>query len=329
MASPLKQIQVIPLASESFGVRSMCTLVKTPDVIILLDAGVSLCPWRFNLPPHPLEFQAIKALREEIAIAADKSQIITLSHYHYDHHTPVFEDWIVNWTSQRETARQIYENKTVLIKNPEDNIKGSQQKRAVTFLKTSAKCAKSVQKADGNVFSYGNTVIYCSKAVPHGEDNSSMGYVVMTTIEYEQERFMFAPDVQGPIVEYTKQEILKTQPALIMLGGPPFYLTGFKVKEVSLQNAVSNLGAIVEAVPITILEHHTLRDQFSKQNLALVQSRADQFGHKLLTAAEFTGHRNNFLEANRENLYQMFPPSEKFQLWMKTLNNKVICKPPM
>ena len=105
----LKQIHVTPLASESFGVRSMCTIANTPDITVLLDAGISLCPWRFNLPPHPIEFQTISALREKIAKAADQAQIVTISHYHYDHHTPSFEDWVVNWTNQTETARQIYQ----------------------------------------------------------------------------------------------------------------------------------------------------------------------------------------------------------------------------
>ena len=53
----LSKIKVTPLAAESFGVRSMCTLVETPDVAVLLDAGVSLCPYRFSLPPHPIEVQ--------------------------------------------------------------------------------------------------------------------------------------------------------------------------------------------------------------------------------------------------------------------------------
>lgn len=68
----LKHIHIVPLAAESFGVRSMCTLVETPDVEILLDAGVSLCPNRFGLPPHPMEFKAIEESRRKIAAAAEK-----------------------------------------------------------------------------------------------------------------------------------------------------------------------------------------------------------------------------------------------------------------
>lgn len=58
----LQHARLIPLAAESFGARSMCTYVETRDVKILLDAGVSLRPKRFGLPPHPLEFKAIKSV---------------------------------------------------------------------------------------------------------------------------------------------------------------------------------------------------------------------------------------------------------------------------
>ena len=71
--NPLNSIRISPLAAESFGVRSMCTLVETPDLIVLLDAGISLSPYRFNLPPHPIEFQTISRLRKTIAEAANKA----------------------------------------------------------------------------------------------------------------------------------------------------------------------------------------------------------------------------------------------------------------
>jgi len=123
--NPLGKIRITPLAAESLGVRSMCTFVETPDVKVLLDAGVSLAPFRFSLPPHFIEFQTIAGLRKTIAEAADKAQVTTISHYHFDHHTPSFEDWVVNWTQGGETARQIYQNKIGLAKNPKDKINAS------------------------------------------------------------------------------------------------------------------------------------------------------------------------------------------------------------
>lgn len=51
------------------------------------------------------------------------------------HHTPAFEDWLCNWTTLDETARQIYEGKTVLIKNPKEKINSSRDKEAGFFRK--------------------------------------------------------------------------------------------------------------------------------------------------------------------------------------------------
>jgi predicted metallo-beta-lactamase superfamily hydrolase len=236
----LSKIKVTPLAAESLGVRSMCTLVETPDVTVLLDAGISLCPYRFSLPPHPIEFQTIAKLRQRIAEAADQAEVVTISHYHFDHHTPSYEDWLVNWTEDTQTARQIYEGKRVLMKNPRDKINGSQRQRAYLFQKTGGKYAKTIENADGKTFNFGkNTELRFSEAVAHGADNSLLGWVVMVTVECEGERFMFTPDVQGPMSTQTVELIKAEKPNMIMLGGPPFYLAGFKIDVTQLQRGLA------------------------------------------------------------------------------------------
>src|SRR5215831_7536796 len=110
----MTRIEVTPLAFESMGVRSMSTLVQTKDVTILLDAGVALGP-RFRLMPHPREFIARDMARRRIEEAADKAKVVTISHYHHDHHTPSFSDPV--WLgSSIESLKRIYAGKTVLAK---------------------------------------------------------------------------------------------------------------------------------------------------------------------------------------------------------------------
>jgi len=326
----LHKIKITPLAAESFGVRSMCTLVETPDVIMLLDAGVSLCPYRFHLPPHPIEFETIAKLRKRITEAADKAEAVTISHYHFDHHTPSYEDWLVNWTEAQETARQIYQDKNLLIKNPRENISASQRQRAWLFKKTAGKHAKAIETADGKTFAFGEeTFLRFSEAVPHGPDDSMLGWVVMTLVEYRDERFMFAPDVQGPMSMLTRELIRKAKPQTVMIGGPPFYLGGFKVDEAQLRLGLKNLTDLVKTVPVTILEHHALRDELWQQKTKQVQDKAHETGHKVMTAAEFTSQENNCLESKRKRLYVEHPPSKKFEKWMrKSLKEKSHAKPP-
>lgn len=325
----LNKIKVTPLATESLGVRSMCTLVETPDVSMLLDAGISLCPYRFNLPPHPIEFQTINRLRQTIADAADKCTMITISHYHFDHHTPSYEDWVVNWTENDKTARQIYHNKTVLVKNAKENINANQRQRAWMFQKTAGKHAKNVSSADGKTFSYGKTKVSFSEAVAHGLERPISGWVIMSTITYGDEKFMHAPDVQGPMSTRTTELILTEKPSVIMLGGPPFYLAGFRVEQKQLDGGVKNLERIIEEVPLTIVEHHALRDEFWQSKIKKVFDKAEVTGHRIITAAEYVGRENVFLEAKRKQLFNEQPPSDEFKQWMKTLNSKKIDKPPI
>jgi predicted metallo-beta-lactamase superfamily hydrolase len=314
----LKHIHITPLAAESFGVRSMCTYVETSDVTILLDAGVSLCPRRFGLPPHPLEFKAIDEARRKIAEAADKAEVVTLSHYHFDHHTPSYEDWLCNWTAKDETAKQIYEGKTVLIKNPKENINYSQRRRGWMFQKTGGKYAEKLEVADGKSFVFGkDTLVRFSEPVFHGPENSALGWVLMTTIEYKDEKFMFAPDVQGPMSTRTLEIITKEKPQLIMIGGPPLYLSGFKVDENQIKAGLNNLQQVAKTVPNVMLEHHVLRDERWRESVKDVFDAAQKVGCKILTAAEFSDKENAFLEAKRKKLFLEHPPSSEFQKWMR------------
>ena len=326
----IDKIIVKPLAAESLGARSMCTYVVTPDVQILLDAGVSLCPYRFGLPPHPLEFENIENLRKSIAKVADQVEVVTISHYHFDHHTPSFEDWVVNWTEKDETARQIYKDKIVIMKNPLENINRSQLERARNFRKTTGKYAKMLHEADGQAFSFGDTKIRFSESVPHGFERSGLGWVVMATIEYGDERFLFAPDVQGPMSERTLDLILKEGPEVVMVGGPPFYLEGSRVDESHIRDGLDNLGRLAEKIPVTIMEHHALRGLNWNQKIEEIKAAALRSEHKIQTAAEYLKEENNFLEVRRKKLFELYPPSREFEEWCRLSSEEMThTKPPI
>jgi predicted metallo-beta-lactamase superfamily hydrolase len=309
-------IHVVPLAGESLGTRSMCCYVETPDVRILLDAGVSLCPKRFGLPPHSLEFKAIDESRRRIAEAADKATVVTVSHYHFDHHTPSYEDWLCNWTEFNETAKQIYNEKTVLVKNPRSQINYSQRRRGWMFKRTGGKHAKKLETADGKSFSFGETKIKFSDPVFHGPENTSLGWVLMTVVQFRDEKFMFAPDVQGPTSTRTLELITEEKPNVMMIGGPPLYLVGFKVSEFEAQSSLKNLEKIAKRVPSVILEHHVLRDENWLEKTAGLFGAASSTGCSLLTAAEFLGKQNIFLEAHRKKLFIEEPPTKDYAKWM-------------
>jgi len=325
----LEKIKIVPLAAESFGVRSMCTYVETPDLRVLLDAGVSLCPMRFGLPPHPKEFRAIIRCREKISRAAEKAEIVTISHYHYDHHTPSFQDWLVNWTEADETAKQIYEDKVVILKNPREQINSSQRERGWMFAKTGGKYAKRTLNGDNQTFVFGETTMRFSEPVFHGPENSEMGWVLMVSISFDDEKFMFAPDVQGPMSNRPVHTILEERPQLLMVGGPPLYLVPSRVSENQLRKGLENLQEIVAKIPHVIIDHHLLRDEKWQEKTEKVFYQTYTSGSTLQTAAEYSGDKNSFLEANRKKLFQEDPPSAEFEKWMRISEDKrKSTKPP-
>jgi len=324
----LKKIRVVPLAAESFGVRSMCSYIETADVKILLDAGASLAPNRFGLPPHPKEYDALAQCRKKIADAADKAEVVTISHYHFDHHTPSFTDWCYNWSSE-EVARQVYEGKIVLAKSYRSKINFSQRRRGWIFSKTGGSYARELSYADGKVFEFGETKLRFSKPVFHGSENSQLGWVLMVSVKHEDERLLYTSDVQGPMYDATLKFILAQNPQIIIIGGPPTYLGGL-VNQEDVQQGIQNLERLAERIPLTILDHHLLRDEKWRQLSHPIFDSTSKADYKVVTAAEFLKKQNNLLECRRKKLFEVEPPSSKFKRWLKLprLKRKLI-KPPI
>ena len=327
----LNKIKITPLAAESLGVRSMCTLVETPDIKFILDAGVSLCPFRYDLVPHPIEYQTIAKIRKKIEEIAKKVDIITISHFHTDHYTPIKEDWIVNWTKNSISAKKIYSKKKVFIKSPFKNITKRQKNRANTFLKKVTQFTKKIEVADNEKFKFGDsTTLEFSQAVSHGPDNNCLGWVIMLKISFEEEKFIFAPDIQGPMVNSTLKQIISNKPDLIMLGGPPLYLSNSRNMDSNIELGLLNLKKIIKHIPVTIFDHHILRDKYWKNKCSDLFKIAIKAKHKIKTAAEYLSLENKLYEANRQELYIKQPPSRKFKKWIDYVNKgKINIKPPI
>ncbi|NJE13175.1 hypothetical protein [Thermococcus sp. LS2] len=287
-------MKIIPLASESLGVRSLATYVKIRRIGILIDPGVALGPKRYSLPPAKAELEALAKAREKIQTYAKESEIITISHYHYDHHTPFFEG--LYESSSPERAREIYEGKTLLIKHPKENINFSQRKRAWAFLKETEKIAKKIEYVDGKFFDFGDFIMEFSPAVPHGAEGSKLGFVIMVMIDDGTKRLIHASDIQL-LNEKAKEWIIKQMPDILITGGPPIYLEGYRVKD-AWKVGLKNISEIIkETNAEVILDHHLIRDK-----------RYPQFFEELekepLTFARFLKKEDKPLEAYRKELHK-------------------------
>jgi predicted metallo-beta-lactamase superfamily hydrolase len=114
----MEELTVEPIWFDSLGAKSSCTLVKTPDVTVLIDPGIAAMQ-----PSFPASAAMKKEWRDEggnaIKKASNEADIIIISHYHYDHYFP--------------NDLSIYKNKLVLAKNPNEYINDSQRTRATRF----------------------------------------------------------------------------------------------------------------------------------------------------------------------------------------------------
>ena len=311
----MNHIRFTPVAFESLGVRSMCTFVETPDVKILVDPGVALGP-RYRLLPHPREYKALVESRQRIRKYVRAADLLTVSHYHHDHFTPSFTDktWLA---STRNEAARIFRDKTVLVKDVRSSINATQRRRGWIFQSFCRKIGSDIVVADGRSFEYGKTRLRFSGPLPHGEDQGQQGWVLATVVEFSSEKLIHASDIQGPMSDKALQFILNEEPSAVIVGGPPTYLTVFKVPADSIKRGIDNLAAVARKVPLVIADHHLLRAQDSIQQLSAIQAVTKPIGHSILTAAEHIGESPQLLEANRRELYQEEPPSKRFIKWTK------------
>jgi predicted metallo-beta-lactamase superfamily hydrolase len=289
--------KIVPLGFDSFGVRSMATYVETKDLKILIDPGVSLAPLRYGMEPHPLEWQRLDETWETIKRYAEESDVLVVTHYHYDHHDPDYPD--------------LYRGKTVFIKHPTQNINFSQKGRAAYFLETIKGLPDRLEIADGKSFTFGETTVTFSKAVCHGT-NPKLGYVIEVCISCSGEKFLHTSDVEGPSLEDQVAFILEQRPDVLFVDGPMTYMLGYRYSFRSLELSNINLiKAVKEAELHTlVLDHHFLRDLNYKMRIKPVYEEAQKTGVKVLTAAEFAGRKIEMLEALRKELYAKYDVKE-------------------
>ncbi len=285
--------RIVPLGFDSFGVRSMATFVETDDTKILIDPGVALAPSRYGLEPHPMEWQRLEETWALIKQYAEDSEMLVVTHYHYDHHDPDYPE--------------LYNRKTVFIKNPVQNINRSQKERAAFFLELIKGLPKKLEIADGGNFQLGRTIVNFSKAVCHGT-NPRLGYVIEVSIKSNGEKFLHTSDVEGPSLDDQIKFILEEKPNILFVDGPMTYMLGYRYSFKSLEITNKNLvKAIKETDAHTIvLDHHFLRDLNYKTRIKPVYEEAEKRGVKVTTAAEFSGRKIEMLEALRKELYAKY-----------------------
>jgi predicted metallo-beta-lactamase superfamily hydrolase len=289
-------LTVKPLAFDSFGVRSMATFVETDDIAVLIDPGVSLAPSRYGLSPHPVEWQRMTECWADIKAHAARSDVLIVTHYHYDHHDPY--------------EPEVYEGKLLYLKHPREQINRSQRGRASFFLEQLKDLPQAIEIADSREFRHGATAITFSPPVYHGT-NALLGYVVEVSIACDSEKVVFTSDVEGPSVAEQADFILQEKPKLLILDGPMTYMLGFRYSQKSLELSIRNINQIITetTVKTILLEHHFMRDLKFRDRITEVYECAAAHDVNVSTAAEYLGREVDILEARRKELYLQSKPA--------------------
>jgi hypothetical protein len=278
-------MKLLPIASDSLGVRSMATYIETKDCKIFIDPSAALGPKRYGLPPAQQELEALFKTKLKIAELAEKCEILIISHYHYDHYDP---------------NEAFYKGKKIFAKDIEKNINKSQKQRGMDFKKNVENIC-DLEYCDDSKHQIGNTRIIFSPPFFHGPENVRLGYVIMTTIDDDERIIVHSSDVQGPVTKSAKEYIIDQKPDLLIMDGPPTIFIGWKFSKQSLQDASDNLVEIINTLGCqVILDHHLLRDL----KYLDIFSEPYRIGkEKIKTFAEYLGKENNTLEAHRKELW--------------------------
>lgn len=278
------------LASDSMGVRSMCTWIETVGFSILIDPSCALGPLRSKFYPHCMEIENLSRRWDVIRSYIRKSKILVFTHYHYDHHNP------------REV--ELYTGKNVFLKAKE-NLNKRQKLRGERFFKFLAEKNIYVRNADGTVFKNGAVELFFSKPLPHGK-SGRQGKVIGVAVKDRNDVFLYTSDVQGFINEDLKNFIYKVLPRVIFMDGPCFYMLSKNQSEESMNSMVKEIYEIKKNTgypEVLILDHHSMRGKDWEDIYALLRVKFKRMEIELMCSAEYEGVDVLDYEAKRRKIY--------------------------
>jgi len=277
-------MNIVPLAADSLGVRSMATYVECGETRLLIDPGAALGASRFGLPPAEAEWEALRRANDRIDAYAERAGWIFVSHYHDEHyrHDPAF-----------------YAGRGVLAKDPQRMVSGVQAERARQFWLETEKGAR-LDSADGRCVETPDCILTCSPPLPHGAELSGQGYLVALTVTDRRSgrRFVHASDVQGPLSPVAAAYLARERPSVLYLSGPPAYLE-HRIGHALVEQGVEHLLRIIDRAGCrVIMDHHAVRTPDFRDRFRRLWDSG-----QVVTAAGYLGLADTPLETQRRALW--------------------------
>ena len=179
-----------------------------------------------------------------------------------------------------------------------------------------------VEFADGKEYNFGTTKIRFTKPLFHGIEYDRLGWVIGLVVESKGEKLLYTSDVQGPFIEDYADWIIREEPNIAIIDGPPTYQFGYMMTRTNLRRTIDNMIRIITEgeIDIIIWDHHLLRDIKWKDRVIDVIKVAKRMRKKLITASEFYGKKpvaelaRKILEKKRViRKHYIIPPKVKFK----------------
>ncbi len=279
------------LGAESLGVRGLSCVVNAADRTIVIDPGLALGYRRNGLLPHPAQVAVGEVVRQKIVSALGEASDVVISHYHGDH-VPLPDANPYQLKAQR--VAPLLRPCRLWTKGESGLTDHMVDRRA----RISEVLGRDLPVADG--WTEGD--LSFSMPVAHGEVNSHLGTVMMTRVEDRGTVFVHASDIQLLDGEAVSQ-ILEWSPDIVLVGGPPLYLSGV-MNPGRRRRAWRNAKRLAVHVDTLILDHHLLR---CHEGSTWLDQLSSEVGHGVTCAADYMRRQRCLLEAERERLYDEMP----------------------
>ncbi len=261
-------MEIIPLAAESLGVRSMATLVDTGSVRVLVDPGAALAPLRYGLPPTAAERQAYEDAVSCIIGTLCQVDAVVVTRYQDEH---------------MNLLPYVLSSAAVYLKQPSD---AAERLRARDLLQRLERTGRNFDLVSGRTVNWRDVSLTFSPPFP--EASSGSGTVMAVAVRSGDRCFVHGSDAQGPLSPAAVNWILQQSPEVVYVSGAATYRMGHQdapVTAAGLKTCRAHLAALLRVSGCrVILDHLLFRDPAGRRwfhdlfEAGVVQSAAGYLG---------------------------------------------------
>lgn len=237
-------MDVIPLAAESMGVRSMATLVDTGSIRILIDPGAYLAPSRYGLPPTPEERAVYEATVSHIVGVLCQVDAVIVTSYHEEH---------------SNLLPYVLSSAAVYLKTP---VEPSERRAAREIVQKLERTGRGFELASDRTVDWRNVSLSFSPPLPEGRTGE--GTAMAVSIRDKESCFVHGSDAHGPLSALAMDWMLRQRADVAYVSGPPTYRIGFQdapLTTADLRTCRTNLTGLLRYSGCqVILDHMLFRD---------------------------------------------------------------------